>query len=74
LHLEQKSMKLSRKHEEVLKRTAKAAALQKEGYTLRYIAETLGYRTEGAIRHLLRVHTIELERSAMYRRNCVETA
>ena len=68
-------LKPSRKREEVLKRTALAAALYAEGeHTLQSIAERLGYRSEGAVRHLLTVHKIELERSSRYRRNFAETS
>jgi hypothetical protein len=68
-------MKPSRRREEVLKRAALAAALYAEReHTLQSIAERLGYRSEGAIRHLLSVHALELERSDQYRRNFAETS
>jgi hypothetical protein len=60
--------KLSRRHEEVLKRKARAVVLREGGYTLQSIAETLGYADKSTVRKLLGTHEEELEQSQLYRR------
>lgn len=59
--------KLSRRHEEVLKRKAAAATLRQKGHTLREIAEFLGYKNHSAVQKILVSHEDEMSGSEAYR-------